>query len=201
VVKWTSAGLLIAGGLALAGAFFLPSTRFHPVTPAMLAAAGEWAGRRIDSTSTEGSGVRMASPAVLASDRPTVLVFLKDGCPCSEAAEPFFHRLHAVYGTRVAFLGVIDGDRSDARGWADRHWTPYPVLADPDRRIIRACGAERSAYVALVARGGSIERLWPGFSREMLAELGKRLALMSGLPESSDESSGAPEQLASGCLF
>jgi peroxiredoxin len=199
--KWVSAGLLIAGVLALVGAFLLPSTRLHPVTPAMLAAAEERAGRRVVATSTEGSGGRMNSPAAVAADRPTVLVFLKDGCPCSEAAEPFFHRLHAAYGTRVAFLGVIDGDRSDARGWADRHRTPYPVLADPDRRIIRACGAERSAYVALVAQGGTIERLWPGFSRGMLAELGIRLARISGLPEFPDEFSGAPEELASGCLF
>jgi peroxiredoxin len=201
VKKWASAGLLIAGVLALAGAFFLPSTRFHPVTPAMLAAADERAGRRVDSTATEGTDGRRTSPAAVAADRPTVLVFLKDGCPCSEAAEPFFHRLHAAYGTRVAFLGVIDGDRSDARGWADRHRTPYPVLADPDRRFIRACGAERSAYVALVAQGGSIERLWPGFSRGMLAELGRRLACISGVPESSGVSSGAPDELSSGCLF
>jgi peroxiredoxin len=187
VRKWASTGLMIAGVIALAGAFLLPPRRFHPVTPAMIASADERAGRRVDPT--------------VDADRPTVLVFIKDGCPCSEAAEPYFHRLHAAYGSRVAFLGVIDGDRSDARGWADRHRTPYPVLADPDLRIIRACGAERSAYVALVARGGSIERLWPGFSRGMLAELGTRLAQRSGLPEPPDEPSGAPEELASGCLF
>ena len=63
-----------------------------------------------------------------------MLAFIKDGCPCSEAAEPYFHQLHAAYGSRAGFLGVIDGDVAAARDWSVRHATPYPVLADPNRR-------------------------------------------------------------------
>ena len=199
--KWASAGLLLAAVLALMAARLLPPSRNHPVTPAMLASAGEMAGLRVIGAELEASDGRLISPAAVAADRPTVLVFIQAGCPCSEAAEPFFRPLHEAYGARVAFLGVMGGDRSEAREWADRHRSPYPVLADPDLRVIRACGVERSAYVALVARGGAIERLWPGYSAGMLAELGRRLSRMADLPKTPTDTTGAPAVLASGCSF
>jgi peroxiredoxin len=196
-----SAGLLLAGVLALAAAWFAPAPVSHPVTPVMLTSAREKSGARAPEMAAEGSDGRPTSVAAVAADRPTVLFFIKDGCPCSEAAEPFFHRLHAAYGARAAFLGVIDGDRSVAREWAGRHRSPYPVLADPDLRIIRACGVERSAYVAMISRGGTIDRLWPGYSAGMLAELGVRLARLTGLTKPPTDAAGAPLELASGCMF
>jgi peroxiredoxin len=196
-----SAFLMIAGILALAAALFAPASNVHPVTQAMLRSAGEKSGMRLPEVWVEGSDGRTTSTAVVAADRPTVLVFIKDGCPCSESAEPFFHRLHAAYGARAAFLGIIDGDRAVARSWADRHESPYPVLADPDLRIIGPCGVERSAYVAVVARGGAIDRLWPGYSEGMLAELDARLAHLTGLIRPPIDATGAPQELASGCSF
>ncbi len=196
-----SAVLVIAGILALAAALFAPASIVHPVTPAMLRSAGEKSGVRLPEVWAEGSDGRTTSPSVVAAERPTVLIFIKDGCPCSESAEPFFHRLHAAYGECAAFLGVIDGDRAAARSWADRHGSPYPVLADPDLRIIGPCGVERSAYVAVVARGGAIERLWPGYSEGMLAELDAMLARHTGLDGPPIDAAGAPQELASGCSF
>jgi peroxiredoxin len=198
-----SVSLFLAGLLALAAAVFLPASSFHPVTPAMLTAAGARSGSRVPETVLEGSDGRMSSIAEIAADRPAVLIFIKDGCPCSELAEPYFHRLHAIYGAHVAFVGVIDGDAAVARSWAGRHQSasPFPVLADPGQSVIRACGAERSAYVALVAPGGAIDRLWPGYSAEMLAELGSQLAARTGVPESPIDDKDAPEALSSGCAF
>jgi peroxiredoxin len=199
----TSVILLLAGLLALAAAIFLPASSSHPVTPAMVAAAGAKSGSRVPEISLEGSDGRMSSIAEIAGYRPAVLIFIKDGCPCSELAEPYFQRLHAIYGVHAAFVGVIDGDAAVARSWAGRHQSPspFPVLADPDQSVIRACGAERSAYVALVAPGGAIDRLWPGYSAEMLAELKSQLAARTGLPESPIENKDAPKALSSGCAF
>jgi hypothetical protein len=130
-----------------------------------------------------------------------VLLFIQDGCPCSEAAERHFRRVHAAYGGWVSFLGVIDGDAATARGWSGRHGTPYPILADPDRRLIAACRADRSAYVMLVAPGGSVEALWPGYSAGMLADLGRRLARLTGRAEVPLDTRGAPDRMVSGCSF
>jgi peroxiredoxin len=199
----TSVILLLAGLLALAAAIFLPASSSHPVTPAMLTAAGAKSGSRVPEISLEGSDGRMSSIAEIAGYRPAVLIFIKDGCPCSELAERYFQRLHAIYGAHAAFVGVIDGDAAVARSWASRHQSPspFPVLADPDQSVIRACGAERSAYVALVSLGGAIDRLWPGYSAEMLAELGSQLAAKTGLSESPIDHKDAPKALSSGCAF
>jgi peroxiredoxin len=196
-----SAILISAGILALAAAIFVPASSYHPVTPAMLQSADKWSGSRVPTTPLAGPDGLTLSIADIAQDRVAVLFFIKEGCPCSELAEPYFHRLHAAYGTRAAFIGVIEGNASVAGEWARRHRSPYPVLADPDLRVIRACGAERSAYVAVVAQGGPIERLWPGYSAGMLAELGNLLAEKTGLPETPIDDKDAPTALSSGCSF
>src|SRR5262249_35376926 len=144
---------------------------------------------------------RSHSPWPEARERPVVLLFIQDGCPCSEAADPHFRRLHAAYGGVASFLGVIDGDIGAARDWSARHETPYPILADPPRELIAACQAERSAYAMLVAPGGNIERLWPGYSAGMLAELGGRLSRLARREEVPLDTRGAPDELVSGCSF
>lgn len=196
-----SALLALAGLAALGYAALGPPSGSHPVTPAMTASAGAMAGRRAPALEAEGSDGRAHSPAADSRDRPLVLFFIQDGCPCSEAADPYFRRLADAYAAGAAFLGVIDGDLTAAREWSARGRPRYPILADPGRRIIAACGAERSAYVMLVAPGGSIEALWPGYSSRMLADLGARLARLTGQPEAPLDTSGAPAEMTSGCPF
>jgi peroxiredoxin len=199
--QWISAALLLAGVAAFGATFFVPTTANHPVTPAMLATAERVSGRTLPAGTIVGADGRAYSPAAEAAGRPLVLVFVKEGCPCSIAAEPFFRRLHDAYGSRAAFLGVIDGDRAVAKSWAEGRGVHYPVLADPDHRIIDACGVENSASVALVARGGTIEALWPGYSAGMLADLGARLSRHTGLAAAPVDAGGAPAEMTSGCSF
>jgi peroxiredoxin len=203
MAKWdrVSVLLVLIGIGVLAFAAWKPSAAVHPVTASMMAAADAVSGGRVASVKAIGSDGRIYDLSAETADRPLVLVFIKDGCPCSEAAEPFFHQLHAAYGSRAGFLGVIDGDVAVARDWSIRHATPYPVLADPDRRIVTACAAERSAYLMLVARGGSIEKLWPGYGATMLTEVGAHLARMTELDETALDTVGAPTEMVSGCPF
>jgi len=193
--------LLSAGVAALAFAALKPRSAYHPVTAAMSTAADASSGLPAPTLEAEGTDGRRYSPWSDARERPLVLFFIQDGCPCSEAAEPYFQRLHAAHGRDVAFLGVIDGDLKTARDWARGHETPYPILADPGRSLITACRAERSAYVMLVGPGGRIEALWPGYSSGMLVEVGARLARLTRRGEVSLDTRGAPEELASGCSY
>ena len=116
----------------------------------------------------------------LTKDGPVVLVFIKDGCPCSEAAQPFFNLLFDAYGKHARFFGIFDGDVTVARKWAKHNLVGFPILSDPDLRTVHEYKAENSAYVALIAKGGRIEKLWPGYSAEMLADAAARLARLTG---------------------
>ncbi|MEW4569567.1 redoxin domain-containing protein [Tautonia sp. JC769] len=173
----------------------------HLVTPEMQAASEAMADRPAPgfvATSHEGRTIDSAS---LVGDRPVFLIFIKDGCPCSTSAEPFFARLHARYGDRASFLGVIDGDPEVADRWVATHGTPYPVLADAELEIVRAFEVRNSAYVVLIDREGQITAHWPGYSEAILREMSARLAGLTGRSEAEVGAEDAPELPYSGCPF
>ena len=66
---------------------------------------------------------------------PVLIVFIKDGCPCSSAAQPFLNQLARRYMPEVRFLGVIDVGEQRARAWGLEHAAPFPILTDPDHII------------------------------------------------------------------
>jgi peroxiredoxin len=175
--------------------------RMHRVTERMASASALKAAQTASPFRAPGSDGKTYVLGDLLKDGPLVLVFIKDGCPCSKSAEPFFRRLHASGRGWVRFLGVIDGDEDVARRWVAENGTPYSVLADPRRIIIHAYGAENSAYVALISPEGRIETLWPGYSAGMLRELGERMTRLAGRKLEDVDVSDAPEAPYSGCPF
>ena len=135
-----------------------------------------------------------------ASQQPLVLVFIKDGCPCSESAQPFYNQLAQLYGEESRFLGVINGDLEVAARWGKVNKVAFPIMADAEQTIIRDYQAFNSAYVALV-QDGQIRRLWPGYSTGMLREAGAMLAELTGRPEGPLDLLDAPEEPYSGCPY
>ncbi len=131
---------------------------------------------------------------------PVVLTFVKDGCPCSEAAQPFFNRLRTAY-PHAEFFGVIDAPKETAKRWASKFHIAYPVLLDPGCGIIQAYHVENSAYVVLVDAKGRILKHWPGYSSGTLRELGATLATLMGTPEQPIDVADAPGEPYSGCPF
>jgi peroxiredoxin len=132
---------------------------------------------------------------------PVVLVFIKDGCPCSQEAQHFFNILSHEFGKQGRFFGVFDGSVDRARKWASRYHAAFPLLSDPDFRIVREYHAENSAYLALIARGGTIEKLWPGYSVDMLNEAAKCLARLTRVNAKPIDFRDAPTEMTTGCPY
>jgi peroxiredoxin len=173
----------------------------HKVTPAMLEAADSKANRQappIHMTSSDGTVCDLAD---MLKSGPVVLLFIKDGCPCSVSAETYFNAMHASYRGKIQFLGVIDGDAKTARRWGASNGVPFPIIPDPELALMHAYGATNSAFIALIALDGRIDQFWPGYSTSMLREFNARIAQLSGLPEEPLETGEAPEDLYSGCPF
>ncbi|MDB5350928.1 MAG: resA 17 [Planctomycetota bacterium] len=173
----------------------------HKVTPAMLVAAEARAKRPAPPFEMIASDGTACDLAKMAKDGPIVLVFIKDGCPCSVSAEAYFNQLHAAYRGRIRFVGVIDGDRKLARKWGALNGVPFPILPDPKLTLMQSYGATNSAYVALIDRDGQIEEFWPGYSASMLHDLNAKMAKLAGLDPETVETPDAPEDLYSGCPF
>jgi hypothetical protein len=139
-----------------------------------------------------------------ADRRPLLLVFIKSDCPCSVQLEPVFHRLERAYSDVVHFAGVMDADVATARRFSEANASPYPILADAERKIIRRFRAESGAYVALLElreQAGVVNTLWPGCSTELFAEMGRRIAAVAGVAERSLDLAGLSSAPITGCPY
>jgi len=184
------------------GLIVIESEKKHLVTPEMLAAtekASQTAAPAFQAEATDGKTYDLAE---LTKSGPVVLAFVKEGCPCSVESQPYFNRLFEAYGTKVPFFGVIDGPVNRAEKWGRVNDAAFPILSDVDLMIIHDYKAESSAYLAIVSKGGTLEKLWPGYSVEMLDDASARLAKLAGMDVQPIDTTGAPSgEMLTGCPF
>jgi len=178
-----------------------PNRRRHYVTPRQLADSDTMVDRAIDGLQALGPDGRRLDWDDLSAGRPVVFFFIKNGCPCTADFEPFFRRVERLYRDAARFAAVIDAETEVARRHTDKLHVPYPVLADPNRQIIRRLRAENGGCVVLLTPQGTIDGFWPGCSADALADLGRRIALLAGLPERPLDVAGMPGSLTTGCPF
>lgn len=173
----------------------------HPVTTQMWQTA-----KTLESVAAPAFRLKDASGkeydfASLSKGRPVVLYFIKDGCPCSIDVEPLLQKMAKSYGDAVQFVGVLNGGPEVAAKWQTVARTPYPVLLDPEVKTMRAFKAERSTYTALIKPDGTIVRLWPGYSADMLKELNAAVAKQANVDAKPYDPAYAPQRITSGCSF
>ncbi|APW62843.1 peroxiredoxin family protein [Paludisphaera borealis] len=184
------------------GFVVIESEKQHLVTSEMLAATEKVARTTAPAFRAEATDGKTYDLAELTRKGPVVLAFIKEGCPCSIESQPYFNRLFEAYGAKVPFFGVIDGPVNRAGKWGRVNHAAFPILSDVDLTIIHDYKAESSAYLALVSQGGTIEKLWPGYSVEMLNEVSARLAKFAGMDVQPIDTTGAPQgEMLTGCPF
>jgi peroxiredoxin len=197
----------------LAGAFWMASQRpaidsnvpnlldepRHPVTAPMWDEAEDLAGLKAPSFELNDSKGRPVRFGGVPPEKPMVLVFTKDGCPCSIESQPFFNQIAKGYGDRARFLGVIDAPAATAADYSSDFSVPYPMLSANDETVFRAFKSERSVYVTLIDPTGIVVRQWPGYSKAMLKELNTEIASLAGGAPADVDLTAAPEEMTSGC--
>src|SRR5262249_23516488 len=65
----------------------------HYVGPRQLAESNAMVSRSVDGFAVTGHDGRQLSWDDLSAGQPVVLIFIKEGCPCSIQVEPFFQRV------------------------------------------------------------------------------------------------------------
>lgn len=172
----------------------------HPITEAMAKEASKMARKSapafhvldVKGVSHSLSGIR---------DRPQLLLFILDTCPCSIDAQPIFNRFAKHWDGKIDFLGVINVDAKKGRSWASDYRPVFPVVPDPNLRIIHAYQARQSVYSALVSRKGEIVKLWPGYSADLMQEMNELMAVEIGEKPRPFDAQYAPKDKTSGCVF
>ncbi len=110
----------------------------HPVTDPMWRESRAQTGRAAPAFELHDSDGRVVRLLESCKFCPVVLVFTKDGCPCSIESQPFFNQLAAGAKGRVTFLGVIDGPRHVASKYKDDFKVPYSMLLAEDGAVFKA---------------------------------------------------------------
>jgi peroxiredoxin len=173
----------------------------HYVSPRELAASNSMVQRQAGDFSATAQDGQSMDWDDLSGGRPVVLIFVKEGCPCSAEVEPFFQRLEKVYAGETRFADVIDAETEAAASYAVKQGVAHPILADPEQRLIGRFGAKNGCYAVLLTPGGVIDGFWPGCSAETMRQLGRRIAGLAGVEERPLDVSGMPESLTTGCPF
>ena len=199
-------GFLMAGfGVYLASVArpgTLVSGPTHPVTAEMLAQADRKSLKpAFEFRLSEPLTGKVYDAKALYPQRPTLVLFIKEGCPCSIEAQPIFNTLATAYAGKINFIGITDAIPAITKLYAKDNATPFPVLSDPKLTAMRAFGAPRSVYFGLVNLDGRIDRFWAGYNKEAMVELNDRIARLAGEEPATLDLKHVPEKPTSGCSF
>lgn len=173
----------------------------HPVTDEMNATAKAQKGEPAPEFTLKDSEGKDQTLAGIRGEKPGVLVMTKEGCPCSIESQPFFNKIAEHFEERVAFLGIIDGDPQVGKKHKTDFSVPYPMLSNTEIEVFKQYQAKQSVYIFLISADGTLEQVWPGYSKSMLEELNSKLAAASDMPPAQLDLQMAPEEMTSGCYF
>lgn len=112
----------------------------------------------------------------LTAKGPVFLYFIKKDCPTNARAEKYYNRIFEASGGKANIIGVINADAEQYEAWDKRFKAPFPVVLDPQKKVIGAFQAERSPWVVEVGTSGKIAKVWEGYSEPMLKELFQAMA-------------------------
>lgn len=134
--------------------------------------------------------------------RPTIIVFLMDGCPSNKAGVPLVNDLAAQLKGKVDVVGIMDSDLASVRKQVAEHSIQFPVIADPQKTIIKGFGAKRSFDLTGVGskRQAVFTKIWEGTSRQSATEI---LNIIRGYGHSvpSVNWSKWPQSMVRGCML
>ncbi|HRF60072.1 MAG TPA: peroxiredoxin family protein [Fimbriimonadaceae bacterium] len=176
--------ILVGAGLLSVGAFALLTTGGW---------SQEWKkGDSAPAFSAKTSDGKTHTLKSLTGQKPLVLYFIGSTCPVNAQAVKYYNRVAAAYKGKVNFVGVIDADAAGFKSWQEKFKAPFPVLLDPDMKIIKAYKAERSPWTIMVDKTGKIQKEWAGYSVGEINELSASIAGATKGATAKIDTSGAP---------
>jgi len=153
------------------------SSRWVGTGLALAAAALAWAGSSLVPKFTAvGTDGQTYTPASF-TQRPTLIIFLKEGCPSVPFGVDALNNLAAQLKTSVQVIGVVDADPALLKKQAAEWKLKFPLIPDPKKVLIDSFGAKAAFDFSAIGnrRTPTWSKLWPGISPanvdEALAQL------------------------------
>jgi peroxiredoxin len=134
--------------------------------------------------------------------KPTVVFFLKAGCPHNPKSAPLLNKLKAAIGPKVNFVAVTNLTQAEAAKYAKELGTSFPLLADADKKIVKGFGVSNSLDFALLCPDDKkVAKTWHGYNRKIMGEFLTELANHKGPKKVAFDLNSVPKGLQSGCGF
>lgn len=175
-LTFLSVGVLAIAGLVVAGTP-LPNIKVGQTAPAVSAPDASKKTRTLQEFLKNG---------------PVTLYFINIGCPVNHRAAPFVKKIDEAYKNKANIVGVINGDSAAAQKWAKQYGTKFPILADPDLKIIRAYGAAASPHEVVVGTNGKVAHIFEDGSPDALKVVNTIAAKAAAAKVAKIDFNGAP---------
>ena len=132
-------------------------------------------------------------------DKPVFVYFISTSCPVSKAATPHYTAFAKAYASQgLNVVGVVNDDKAGFDKWNATHKVSYPVVLDPDYKVIKAYGIAKAPSAVLVGKTGKVIKAWTGYSKQILVETNELAAKSVGKAAAKLEFAGAPASWQAG---
>jgi peroxiredoxin len=114
---------------------------------------------------------------------PVVVAFFKVSCPVCQFAFPYLERIFEGYGKRnVTMVGISQNEKQDSAAFIREYGIGFPVLLDDPRgyAVSNAYGLTNVPSIFWIGQDGEIEISSVGWSRNEIAEIGRKATLATG---------------------
>jgi len=134
-----------------------------------------------------------------AKETPVFVYFISTSCPVSKAAMPHYEAFAKAYADKgLTVIGVLNDDKAGFEKWNKLHNVSYPVVLDPEHKIIKAYHIAKAPSAVLVGKNGKVIKAWTGYSKQQLVETNELTAKAVGKPAPKLEFAGAPASWQAG---
>ncbi|MFO7767803.1 MAG: redoxin domain-containing protein [bacterium] len=124
-------------------------------------------------------GAEVSLEAML-EEGPVFLVFWKESCPHNPRAMPSFNALKEGYGEEVQLLGVVRAAPEDTKDWAEQFDAAFPLLPDPEEKVILDYRTAFSIATFQIGQDGKIAKVFEGYGQDELKALNQAMAGAAG---------------------
>ncbi len=156
-------------------------------------------GEKAPAFSTVDASGKSHTVASLTKSKPVILYFNKDGCPVNKKALPYMQKIAQTYGAGANIVGVYNGDAKRAKEWTTKFKLTFPMLADPEYKIIDSYRIPYSPFVVVIGKDGKIAKIFPGASPTDLPQINQLAATNAGKKAITMDFKNAPE--GGGCSY
>jgi len=125
---------------------------------------------------------------------PVFVLFWKESCPHNPRASKLLNALYEAYKDKVQFVGIVWSSPEKIAEWAKGFQIQYPLLPDPEKKLIKAYEMRFSIVTVEIGKDGKIAQVFPGYGRETLGNLNRAFAKAAGVRVADVDLSKAPER-------